>query len=188
MAQHDRAFFWALVNEWTQSPHLIRHMLAVECAMRAYAKLFGEDIDFWGNVGLIHDFDYERNPDLTIEAHPVVGVRYLREQGVSEIMLRAIMAHAEYTGVKPESQLEKTLVAVDELTGFIGAVALVRPSKKLADVELKSIKKKWKEKEFAKGVHRDQIEQATAALGMPLDEHILMVLEAMQANAEALGM
>jgi putative nucleotidyltransferase with HDIG domain len=179
---------WQLVNEWTQSSHLIRHMLAVECAMRAYAVRFGADAERWGLLGLLHDFDYERHPDLTVEGHPVVGVKFLRERGVDEEILRAILSHAAYTGVQPESDMEKTLVAVDELTGFVTAVTLVRPSKKIADVELKSIKKKWKEKEFAAGVHRGEIEQAAAALGVPLDEHIGVVLEAMRANAEALGL
>jgi putative nucleotidyltransferase with HDIG domain len=177
-----------IVQEWTQSQQLIRHMLAVECAMRAYARKFGEDEELWGVVGLIHDFDYEKHPDQTTVGHPVVGVNYLREQGVDEVILRAILAHAEYTGVKPESRMEKTLVAVDELTGFITAVTLVRPSKKIADVELKSIKKKWKEKEFAAGVHREEIERAADALGVPLDEHIQTVLEGMRANADALGL
>jgi putative nucleotidyltransferase with HDIG domain len=185
---HNREFFWGLVTEWTQSSHLIRHMLAVETAMRGYARHFGQDEELWGNVGLIHDFDYERNPDLTVEAHPVVGVKHLRSLGVDEVICRAVMAHAEYTGVLPESPMEKTLVAVDELTGFITAVALVRPSRKVADVEMKSIKKRWKEKDFAKGVHRQQIEEATEKLGVPLEEHIQIVLVAMQGNAEALGL
>jgi putative nucleotidyltransferase with HDIG domain len=185
----SRAFFWELVNEWTQSPQLIRHMLAVEAAMRAYARHFGEDENLWGLVGLIHDFDYERHPDLSIEGHPLVGVRVLRERGVSETICRAILAHAsEYTGVSPESRLEKALVAVDELTGFITAVALVRPSKSVRDVEVKSVKKKWKDKLFAAAVNREEIEHAAEALGVPLDEHIQITLDAMKANAEALGL
>jgi putative nucleotidyltransferase with HDIG domain len=180
---------WALLNEWTQSPQLIRHMLAVEAAMRAYARRFGEDESLWGIVGLIHDFDYERYPDLSIEGHPLVGVRVLRERGVSETILRAILAHAsEYTGVSPESRLEKTLVAVDELTGFITAVALVRPSKSIRDVEVKSVRKKWKDKLFAAAVNREEIERAAEALGVPLDEHIQITLDAMKAIAGALGL
>lgn len=184
-----RDWCWRIVTEWTPSPQLQRHMLAVECAMRAYAQRFGEDTELWGNIGLLHDFDYERHPDLTVEGHPVVGSKFLREQGVSETVIRAILAHAgEYTGVQPESRLEKTLIAVDELTGFITAVALVRPSKTVADVEVKSIKKKWKDKFFAAGVHREEIEHAAEALGIPLDEHIQVVLDAMKANATALGL
>jgi putative nucleotidyltransferase with HDIG domain len=185
----NREFYWTLVNEWTQAPHLIRHMLACEAAMRAYARRFGEDEETWGNLGLIHDFDYERHPDLTVEGHPVVGSKFLRERGVPEQIIRGILAHAgSYTGVQPESKLEKTLVAVDELTGFITAVTLVRPSKKVADVELSSIKKKWKAKEFAAAVNRQEIEHAAADIGMTLDEHIQVVLDAMKANADALGL
>ena len=185
----DRAEAWKIVNEWTQAPHLIRHMLAVEAAMRAYAQRFDEDQEKWGLVGLLHDFDYERYPDLTTEGHPVVGTKFLREKGVSEDILHAILAHAAaYTGVEPETRMEKTLVAVDELTGFITAVTLVRPSKQIADVELSSIKKKWKSKEFAAAVSRQEIEHAAESIGVPLDEHIQVVLNAMKANAEALGL
>jgi putative nucleotidyltransferase with HDIG domain len=164
-------------------------MLAVEAAMRAYARRFGGDEELWGLVGLIHDFDYERYPDLSVEGHPVVGTRYLRERGVSETIIRAILAHAgEYTGVHPESQMEKTLVAVDELTGFITAVTLVRPSKKIADVKVESIRKRWKEKRFAAAVNRKEIEEGAQALGVPLNEHIEVVLDAMKGIAEALGL
>jgi putative nucleotidyltransferase with HDIG domain len=180
---------WTLVNEWTQAPHLVRHMLAVEAAMRAYARRFGADEELWGLVGLVHDFDYERHPDLTVEGHPVVGSRVLREKGFSEEVIKAILAHAsEYTGVFPESLLEKTLVAVDELTGFLVAVALVRPGKTISDVELKSVKKKWKDKLFAAAVNREEIENGAEKLGVPLDEHIQIVLDAMKANATALGL
>jgi putative nucleotidyltransferase with HDIG domain len=185
----DRSEALALVHEWTQAPHLLRHMLAVEAAMRAYARRFGEDEALWGLVGLIHDFDYERHPDLTVEGHPVVGSKVLRERGMPEVVIRAILAHAsEYTGVAPESRLEKALIAVDELTGFITAVALVRPSKSVVDVEVKSIKKKWKDKLFAAAVNREEIEHAADALGVPLDEHLQLVLDAMKANAQALGL
>jgi putative nucleotidyltransferase with HDIG domain len=163
-------------------------MMSVETAMRGYARKYGEDEELWGNVGLVHDFDYERYPDLTGQGHPVVGVNYLREQGVDEEILRAILSHASFTGVLPESRMEKTLVAVDELTGFITAVALVRPSRKIADVEVKSIKKKWKEKEFAAGVHREEIEAAAVGLGVGLDDHLQTVLDSMKGNAEALGL
>jgi len=180
---------WEIVTEYTQSDSLLRHMLAVEAAMRAYAERFGEDVDTWGVVGLLHDFDYERYPDVSVEGHPVVGSRVLRERGLPEDLIRAILSHAEeVTGVKPETRMEKTLVAVDELTGFLVAVALVRPTKSILDVKLKSVKKKWKDKAFAAPVDRAEIEHAAEALGIPLDEHINVVLGAMQANAEALGL
>lgn len=180
---------WRLVNEFTSQPHLVRHMLAVEAAMRAYARRFGEDEELWGLVGLLHDFDYERYPDVSREGHPVVGARILRERGYPEIIVRAILAHAsEVTGVEPETRLEKALVAVDELTGFLVAVALVRPTKSILDVEVSSVKKKWKAKEFAAAVNRQEIERAAAALGVPLDEHIHVVLDAMKGVAAELGL
>ncbi|HLI51523.1 MAG TPA: HD domain-containing protein, partial [Thermomicrobiaceae bacterium] len=161
----------------------------VEFAMRAYAERFGEDPDLWGLVGLLHDFDYERYPDVAVEGHPVVGVRILEERGVSEDIRRAILAHAaDITGVEPESRMEQTLVAVDELTGFLVAVALVRPSKSILDVEVKSVRKKWKTKEFAAAVNRQEIEHAAEKLGLTLDEHIAIVLDAMKAHAEELGL
>ena len=187
--QHDRAAALALVKEYTTDPNLIRHMLSVEAAMRAYAPRFGGDPDVWGLVGLLHDFDYQRWPLLDGTGHPVLGAPILRERGWSEDIIRAILAHApELTGVEPESPMEKTLCAVDELTGLIAAVAFVRPSKNIADVQVSSVKKKWKDKAFAGGVHRDEIERATAVLGVPLDEHIGIVLAAMQANAAELGL
>ncbi|MDW8059607.1 MAG: HDIG domain-containing protein [Thermomicrobium sp.] len=180
---------WALVREFTTQPHLLRHMRAVEAAMRAYARRFGEDEELWGLVGLLHDFDYERYPEISTEGHPVVGSRILRERGYPEEVIRAILAHAsEVTGVQPETLLERTLVAVDELTGFLVAVALVRPSKSILDVEVSSVKKKWKAKEFAAAVDRREIEHAAAALGIPLDEHIRIVLDAMKEVAEELGL
>ena len=180
---------WAIVNEYTKSDSLKRHMLAVEAAMRAYAPRFGGDPDVWGITGLLHDFDYEQNPDISVEGHPVVGSRILSERGVPDAIIQAILAHAEHiTGVKPETPMQKTLVAVDELTGFLIAVALVRPSKSILDVELKSVRKKWKDKLFAAPVNRTEIEHAADALGVPLDEHIQLVLDAMKANAEALGL
>jgi putative nucleotidyltransferase with HDIG domain len=180
---------WAIVNEYTQSESLKRHMLAVEAAMRAYAPRFGGDPDVWGITGLLHDFDYEQNPDISVEGHPVVGSKILRERGVPEEIIQAILAHAEHiTGVKPETPMQKTLVAVDELTGFLIAVALVRPSKSILDVELKSVKKKWKDKLFAAPVNRTEIEHAAESLGVQLDEHIQIVLDAMKANAATLGL
>lgn len=180
---------WSIVTEFTQGDSLRRHMVAVETAMRAYAPRFGGDPELWGAVGLLHDFDYEKYPDVAVEGHPVVGSKILRERGVSEDIIKAVLAHAEeITGVKPETPMEKTLVAVDEVTGFLIAVALVRPSKSILDVELKSVKKKWKDKTFAAPVHREEIERAAATLGVELDEHIQIVLDAMKQNAEQLGL
>ena len=185
----SRDYAWQLVTEYTQSESLRRHMLAVECAMRAYAARFSEDQNLWGIVGLLHDFDYERYPDISVEGHPAVGARILRERQIDETIVQGILSHApEVTGRRPETKLEKTLYAVDELAGFIVAVTLVRPSKKLADVELKSVKKKWKDQAFAAPVDRDEIAHAAEELGVPLDEHIQVVLDAMKANAEALGL
>lgn len=180
---------WRLVTEFTTQPHLLRHMRAVEAAMRAYARRFGEDEELWGLVGLLHDFDYERYPTISSEGHPVVGASILRERGYPEVVVRAILCHAsEVTGIEPETLLEKTLVAVDELTGFLVAVALVRPTKSILDVEVSSVKKKWKAKEFAAAVNRQEIERAAAALGVSLEEHIQVVLDAMKEIAEELGL
>ena len=180
---------WELVTAHTQSASLRRHMLAVEAAMRAYAPRFGGDPDLWGAVGLVHDFDYEQNPDVAVDGHPMVGSRILREQGVDEGIIRAILSHAEeISGVAPESDMEKALLAVDELTGFLVAVALVRPSKSIHDVKLRSVRRKWKDRSFAAPVNRQEIERAAAGLGVPLDEHIAVVLQAMQGVAESLGL
>ena len=182
---------WKLVNEYTKNQNLVRHMLAVEVSMRAYAAKYGEDQDLWGTVGLIHDFDYERFPDLSVEGHPVVGVRILREQSWPEEIVRAVLAHAgEYTGVQPESLMEKCLVAVDELTGFLVAVALVRPSKDIRDItKISSVKKKWKDRSFAAAVNREEIEHACDALGVDLwTEHVPLVLAAMKEIAPELGL
>ena len=185
----NREQAWAVVTEYTQGESLRRHMLAVETAMRAYALRFDGDPEVWGVTGLLHDFDYERYPNVAVEGHPVVGSKILRERGVSEEIIKAVLAHAEeITGVQPKTPMEKTLVAVDELTGFLIAVALVRPSKSILDVELKSVKKKWKDKTFAAPVHREEIEHAAAALGVDLDEHIQIVLDAMKQNAAGLGL
>jgi putative nucleotidyltransferase with HDIG domain len=182
---------WLLVNEYTGNPNLIRHMLAVEAAMRAYARKYGQDEESWGVVGLVHDFDYERNPDLSVEGHPVVGARLLRERGWPEEIVRAVLAHAgEYTGIQPESLMEKVLVAVDELTGFLVAVALVRPTKDIRDVtKVKSVRDKWKDRAFAAAVNRAEIEHSCQVLGVDLwMEHVPLVLEAMQAIAPELGL
>lgn len=185
----DREQAWTIVSEYTASDSLRRHMLAVEAAMRAYAPRFGGDPDEWGITGLLHDFDYERYPDISVEGHPLVGSRILRERGAPEDVIQAILSHAEeITGVTPTTPMQKALVAVDELTGFLIAVTLVRPSHSILDVELKSVKKKWKDRAFAAPVHRAEIEEAAARLGVPLDEHIQAVLDAMKANAAALGL
>ncbi len=180
---------WELVTTYTASPSLRRHMLSVEAAMRAYAPRFGGDPELWGTVGLLHDFDYEQNPDVAVEGHPVVGSRILRERGVDELIVRAILSHAEeITGVAPESDMEKSLLAVDELTGFLIAVTLVRPSKSIHDVRLRSVRRKWKDRAFAAPVNRQEIEHAAENLGVSLDEHIGIVLAAMQGVAGALGL
>lgn len=186
----NREQAWELMTEYTESDSLRRHMLSVETAMRAYAEKFDGDPNLWGVVGLIHDFDYEQYPDMGDEdGHPLKGAAILRERGVDDEIVRAVLAHAEsITGVKPESLMEKSLVAVDELTGFIIAVTLVRPSKSVLDVKPKSVRKKWKDKSFAAAVSREEIEHAAENLGVPLDEHIKTVLEAMKADADKLGL
>ncbi len=181
----------SLVEEFTKNRNLIKHMLAVEAGMRAYARRYGEDEEVWGALGLIHDFDYERfpNPDrLPDREHPAEGARVLRERGWPEDVVEAVLAHADHTGVPRKTRMAKALYAVDELTGLIVAVALVRPSKKLADVDLKAVKKKWKEKAFAAGVEREAIVQGAEELGVPLDEHIETVIEAMQGISDELGL
>jgi putative nucleotidyltransferase with HDIG domain len=180
---------WLLVNEFTTNPNLIKHMLAVEAGMRAYARRFEEDEELWATVGLVHDFDYEQNPDLTVEGHPVTGSRILRERNWPDDIVQAVLSHAsEYTGVPRDTRMEKTLYAVDELTGLITAVALVRPSKSIYDVKIKSIRRKWKDKAFAAGVDRAEIENAAEDLGVELWEHVRIVLEAMQSIAPELGL
>jgi len=173
-----------LVEEHTKNKNLIKHMLAVEAAMRAYAKRYGEDEEKWGIVGLLHDFDYERDPT----SHPKWGVELLRSKGYPQDVCQAVLAHADHTGVPRQSLMAKALYACDELTGLIVAVALVRPNKKLAEVTLESIKKKWNDKSFARGVKREEIERGARELGVPLDEHIQTVLEAMQGISEELGL
>ena len=185
----NRTQAWELVCEYTASPHLRRHMLAVEAAMRGYARHFGEDEEKWGLVGLLHDFDYERYPNVAEDGHPNIGAPILRARGVDEETVGAILSHAtEVTGVERQSKMEHTLYAVDELTGLITAVALVRPSKDIRDVKVKSVRKKWKMKAFAPGVNREEIEAGTAALGVDLTEHIQIVLAAMQESATELGL
>jgi len=188
----NREAAWGLVTRYTKSLSLRRHMLAVEAAMRAYARKFGEDEDLWGVVGLVHDFDYEEHLDMDAEdGHPKWGLAYLRSQEADARIIRAIEAHAsERTGVLPESLMERSLVAVDELTGFLTAVALVRPSKDIRDItKIKSVKNKWKDKSFAAAVHRHEIAEAAQALDVDLwEEHVPLVLEAMKAIAPELGL
>jgi putative nucleotidyltransferase with HDIG domain len=181
-----RAEAYLVLTEYTKNPNLIKHALAVEAGMRAYARKFGEDEEKWSVVGLLHDFDYEMHP--TLDLHPQKGSEILRQKGVSDEIIRAILSHANHTGVPRQSQLEKTLFACDELAGFITAVALVRPSKKIAEVEVSSVKKKFKDKAFARQVSREDIFQGAQELGISIEEHIETVLEGMQAIASELGL
>ena len=181
----------ALVHEYTASDSLRKHMLAVEAAMRAYATKFGEDPERWGLAGLIHDFDYEKFPNADhspTEGHPAHGVRVLREKGWPDDILQAILGHGTYTGVPRETRMAKTLFAVDELTGLITATALVRPSKSVHEVDARSVRKKMKDKAFARGVNRDDVINGAQDLGVELDEHIQFVVDAMRASADALGL
>jgi len=182
----DRNQAWGLLCEYTQSESLRKHMLAVEACMRAYARKFGEDENKWGITGLLHDFDYEKYP--TPAEHPFVGNKILEERGYPEEMRRAILSHADYSGVKRESRMEKTLYACDEIAGFITASALVKPNKSLAEVEAKSVRKKMKDKAFARSVNRDDIINGAADLGVDLEEHIAFCIEAMKGIAGELGL
>jgi putative nucleotidyltransferase with HDIG domain len=182
---------WALLTEFTQSPSLIKHALAVEAAMRAYARRFGEDEERWGIVGLIHDFDYERYPTMDgdtprEEWHTYAGASILRERGWPPELVLDVLSHADYAGQARDTTLRKALYAVDELTGLIHAVALVRPSKSIMDVKVRSVRKKWKDRSFAAAVNRQDIEQGAAELGVELSDHIGTVLEAMQGVAKEL--
>lgn len=182
----DRPAALALLREHTEKPGLIAHALAVEAAVRAYARRFGADENAWGLVGLLHDFDYERWPDP--EDHPYRGVEILERRGYPEWFRRAVLSHADYTGVSRKSPLEKTLFACDELSGFLTACALVTPEKSLRSVKVKSVKKKLKSKAFAASVSRDDIREGAAALDVELDEHITFVLDALCSIAEELGL
>lgn len=177
---------WKLLTEFTQSESLLKHALAVEACMRAYARKLGADEELWGMVGLIHDFDYEKYPSA--EDHPLRGNEILQERGYSEEVRRAIMSHAEYSGVPRITPMEKTLFACDELAGFITACALVKPGKSLAEVEAKSVRKKMKDKAFARSVNRDDITTGAADLGLELEEHIAFCIEAMKGIARELGL
>src|SRR3954468_14615462 len=181
----------ALMHEYTASDSLRKHMLAVEGAMRAYARKFGEDEERWGTAGLIHDFDYERYPNNAhspTEEHPSEGVRILRSRGYPEDILEAILGHAHYTNTPRVSRMAKTLFAVDELTGLITATALVRPTKSVHEGDARSVRKKMKDKAFARGVNRDDVVNGAADLGVDLDEHISFVIGAMQARSADLGL
>ncbi|MCD6519454.1 MAG: HDIG domain-containing protein [Anaerolineae bacterium] len=177
---------WKLLTEHTKNPNLIKHALAVEAAMRAYARRFGEDEELWGITGLIHDFDYEEHP--TAEEHPLVGAKILEELGWPSEIIEAVKGHAEYLNVPRETLMAKALFAVDELTGLIVACTLVRPDKSIHSLKVKSVRKKWKDKSFARGVSREDIERGAAELGVDLNEHIAIVIEAMQSIAEELGL
>lgn len=182
----DRPEALAIVEEFVKSPNLINHMLSVEAAMRFYALKLGEDEDTWGMTGLLHDFDWEIHP--TLEEHPQAGARILRERGVPEPIVRAILSHADHTGVPRETNMEKALYACDEITGLVTAVALVRPSRSLFDLEPSSVKKKWKDKAFAAGANREEIQRATEEFGMDLWEHTGNVIQAMRGIAKELGL
>jgi len=182
----DRAAAWCLLTEFTQSESLRKHALAVEACMRAYARKLGGDEELWGLTGLLHDFDYERWPSR--EDHPYRGNEILAERGWPEEIRRAIMSHAEYSGVTRETPMEKALFACDELAGFITASALVKPGKSLAEVEARSVRKKMKDKAFARSVSRDDIVNGAADLGVELEEHIAFCIEAMKGVAGELGL
>lgn len=182
----NREDAWNLLCEWTQSEALRRHMLGVEAAMRAYAKKLGEDEETWGIVGLLHDFDYERYPDPP--DHPQKGAEALREKGYPEEVVRAVLSHASWSGVPRESRLAKVLFAVDELVGFLFACSFVQPSKSIADVKVASVKKKLKDKGFARAVSREDIRQGIEELGVDPDEHIALVIEALRAVAPEIGL
>jgi len=181
----------ATLHDWVQSESLRKHCYAVADSMKHFAQLRGEDADLWEAVALLHDMDYERHPNLErsgTEGHPFVGVAWLRENGWSEEVCRAILSHADYSGVSRETPLEKTLYAVDELSSFVVAVALVRPTKSIRDVDVRAVKKKMKDKAFARAVNRDDIIRGAEHLGMPLDDVIAQVIAALKADAARLGL
>jgi len=180
---------YSLMTEWTESESLRKHMLAVETATRAYARKFGEDEERWAVAALLHDFDYEKHPNMDGDnGHPFVGVRHLRGLGYPDDILNAILGHADFSGVPRETLMAKALYACDEITGLITAAVLVRPDKNIANQTLKSLKKKFKDKAFARGVNRDDVRRGAEELGVELWEHIEFVLGAMQADAEKLGL
>jgi putative nucleotidyltransferase with HDIG domain len=181
----------AILHDWVQSESLRKHCYAVADSMKYVAQLRGEDADVWEAVGLLHDMDYERHPNLersATEGHPFVAVDWLRQNGWGDAVCRAILSHADYSGVCRETSLEKTLYAVDELSGFIAAVALVRPTKSIRDVDVRAVKKKLKDKAFARAVNRDDIIRGAEELGIPLEDLIQQVISALQADAKRLGL
>src|SRR5256884_6431264 len=189
MSQAERAL--TILHEWVKSESLRKHCYAVADSMKHFAQLRGEDVDLWGAVGWLHDMDYERHPNLersATEGHPFVGVAWLRDNGWSEEVCRAILSHADYANVSRETALEKTLYAIDELSSFVVAVALVRPTKSIQDVEVRAVKKKMKDKAFARAVNREDIMRGAGELGMPLDTVIAEVITALNADAERLGL
>ena len=175
-----------IVRQHVTNENLVKHMLAVEAAMAAYANKFGEDEELWRVAGLLHDFDWEIHP--TLEEHPQKGADILRSKGVNEELIQTILAHADHTGVPRDTLIKKALFACDEITGLITTTALVRPSKKIADVQLKSIKKKWKDNAFARGVNRQDVEKGAQDLGVELWDHVQFVLDAMKGIADELGL
>jgi putative nucleotidyltransferase with HDIG domain len=177
---------WQLLTEYTKGDSLLKHAMGVEAAVRGYARTFGEDEEAWSVVALLHDFDYERWPSL--DDHPYRGTEILREKGYPEWVMRAILSHADHTGVPRESRLEKTLFACDELAGFVTAASLVRPSKSILDLEAKSVVKRMKDKAFARAVKREDLRAGAELLGLPLEEHIANVIAFMRERADALGL
>src|SRR3954467_6891127 len=182
----SRSEAWALVTEYTHGESLRKHMLGVEAAVRGYARHFGEDEDDWGAVALLHDFDYERWPDQ--ENHPFRGVEILKSKGYPEWLTRAILSHAEYSGVARESRLEHALYACDEMSGFVTACSLVRPSKSVLDLEASSVMKRMKDKAFARAVSRDDLRKGAEEIGLPIDQHITNVIAFMRDSADVLGL
>lgn len=182
----DRTDALAIVREFVKNENLVRHMLAVEAAMRFYAENLGQDLELWGATGLLHDFDWEIHP--TLEQHPQAGAPILRQRGVPEEIIQAVLSHADHTGVPRTTLMEKALYACDEITGLVTAVALVRPSRSLYDLNATSVKKKWKDKAFAAGANRDEIEAATREFGMEQWEHVENVILAMRRIAPELGL
>lgn len=176
----------AIVHEYVKNDNLVKHMLSVEAAMRFYAEKFGEDVEKWAVTSLLHDFDWEIHP--TLEGHPLAGEPILRQRGVPEDVIRAVMSHADHTGVPRQTRMEKALYACDEVTGLITAVAYVRPSRSLLDLEPSSVKKKWKDKAFAAGANRDEIQKAATEFGIELWEHVGNVITAMRRVAPELGL
>jgi putative nucleotidyltransferase with HDIG domain len=182
----DRNEALDIVHEYVKNENLVRHMLAVEAAMRFYAAKFAEDQDTWGVTGILHDFDWEIHP--TLEEHPMAGAPILQERGVPEEIVRAVLSHADHTGITRQTRMEKALYACDEITGLITAVALVRPSRSLADLEASSVKKKWKDRAFAAGANRDEIAKAAEEFGIDLWEHVGNVILAMRTISANLGL